>query len=170
MSQENRTAGRVITDFTLVLMDEAAKMLDLHATAHDLSEKGFRIETQANVVPGQIVQYRVVAFGGRELRGRARIVWAQRTDLALWAGAEFQDLSWAERRMLRRATSPPTADWLVISMQALLAVIWIGLMLGAWFGLRSPFWRPQLLELFPKGVAAVALGWSLRELLTPDHH
>jgi hypothetical protein len=168
MSEERRAGGRVITDFPLVLMDEADKMLDLNATAHDLSESGFRVETQAGIAPGQVVHYRIVAFGGRELRGSAKVAWAQRTDLALWAGAEFLDLSWADKRMLKRATSPPSADWVLIATKLLLAVIWIGGALALWVGLRSPFWRPQLSELFPKIVAAVLFGWSLRELLTPD--
>ena len=70
--------------------------------------------------------------------------------------------------MLKDASSGPTANWVLISTKFLLAVVWIGGGVAFWLGIRSNFWRPQMLSLAPKGLAAVAMGWALLELLTPD--
>jgi hypothetical protein len=168
MSDERRISARILTDFSLVLLDEKGAVIDEHAVAHDLSTKGFRAEFHGEVAEKQPVRFRLSLDAGRELAGRGRVVWIQRTDFAIWIGVEFVGLTWAERRMLKDASSGPTANWVLISTKFLLAVVWIGGGLAFWLGIRSNFWRPQMLSLAPKGLAAVAMGWALLELLTPD--
>ncbi|NNN04552.1 MAG: PilZ domain-containing protein [Elusimicrobia bacterium] len=168
MSDDRRGAARILTDCSLVLLDGKGGVIDEHAVAHDLSIKGFRAEMHGDIAENQPVRYRLALDEGCELKGRARIVWVQRTDFALWVGVEFVGLSWADRRLLKKSTSAPTANWMLIATKFLLAVVWIGGLLGFWIGIRSNFWRPQMFALLPKAIAAVALGWALLELLAPD--
>jgi hypothetical protein len=159
--------AHVVSDFPLMLTDTRGAMLDEHAIAHDLSEKGCRAETVADLQVGQDVRCRFV-INKTDLRCTGRVTWAQRTDFAVWSGVEFRGLSWYERRVLRDATQGPRADWLLIAGKALFAVCFITAALGLWFGMLSAFWRPQIVDLIPKAFAAVALGWSIREMLSPD--
>lgn len=166
LPENRREAARILTDFSLILIDEKGSSLDDRAIAHDVSEKGFKAETQAELKQGQIVRYRL-ALSGQDLSGRARIVWCHRTDLSFWAGAQFLGLSWAHRRLIRRITSPSDVDWGVIGDKAITALsILVGTTL-AWAALSNPVWRAVLPSLFPKAVAAVVMGFALRELLRP---
>jgi hypothetical protein len=168
MADERRTSARILTDFSLVLMDEGGMVIDDHCVAHDVSAKGFRAELHGEIAEKQLVRYRMSMDGGHELAGRARVVHLQRTDFGIWAGIEFLGLSWADKRLLKKSTSAPTANWVLISTKALLATVWIGGALAFWVGIRSNFWRPQMLDLAPKALAALAVGWALLELLSPD--
>jgi|GEM_PF-1891177 len=168
MSDERRGSARILNDFSLVLMDERGTVIDEHAIAHDLSAKGFRAELHGDVVEKQPVRFQLSLDGGVEFKGRARIAWVQRTDFSIWAGAEFVGLTWAEKRMLKAASSGPSANWMLVATRLLLGTLWIGGGLAFAIGVRSNFWRPQMVSLAPKALAAVALGWGLLELLTPD--
>jgi len=168
MGQERRTSARILTDFSLVLMDDKGVVIDDHCVAHDVSTKGFRAEFHGEIADKQIIRYRMSLDGGYELAGRARVVYVQRTDFSVWAGAEFLGLSWSDKRLLKKSTAAPTANWVLISTKILLGVVWIGGALAFWIGIRSNFWRPQMLDLAPKALAAVAVGWALLELLSPD--
>lgn len=168
MSDERRASARILNDFSLVLQDEKGAVIDEHAIAHDLSAKGFRAELHGEIVEKQPIRFHLSLDGGQELKGRARVVWVQRTDFSIWAGAEFVGLTWAERRMLKAASTGPSANWVLVSTKILLGILWIGGGLAFAIGVRSNFWRPQMVSLAPKALAAVALGWALLELLTPD--
>ncbi len=170
MNDDRRGAARILTECSLVLLDDKGVVIDEHAVAHDLSTKGFRAEMHGDIAEKQPVRYRLSLDEGRELKGRARVVWIQRTDFALWVGVEFSGLSWADRRLLKKSTAAATANWMLILTKLLLAVVWIGGLLGFWVGIRSNFWRPQMFQLLPKAIAAAALGWALLELLSPDRH
>jgi hypothetical protein len=161
-----RESVRILTDFSLILVDDKGEVLDDRAVAHDVSEKGFKAETQAELKEGQIVRYRL-ALRGQDIPGRARVVWCHRTDLSYWAGAQFLTLSWSHRRLIRQITSPSDVDWGVIADKAILALsILLGTILS-WMALSSPVWRAVLPSLFPKAVAAIVMGFALRELLRP---
>jgi hypothetical protein len=168
MSDERRTAARILTDFSLVLLDDQGAVIDEHAVAHDVSTKGFRAELHGEIAEKQVVRFRLSLDGGHELSGRARVAYVQRTDFGIWAGAEFIGLSWADRRLLKEASSGPRPNWIFVATRILLGVLWSGGALAFYIGIRSNFWRPQMLSLAPKAIAAVALGWALLELLTPD--
>jgi hypothetical protein len=168
MASERRTSARILTDFSLVLLDDKGAVIDEHAVAHDVSTKGFRAELHGEIAEKQPIRFKLALAGGHELSGRARVAYVQRTDFGIWAGAEFVGLSWADRRLIRQSTAAPTANWVLIATRILLGVGWIAVALALWLGLLSNFWRPQMLALAPKALAAVALGWALLELLTPD--
>ncbi len=165
--QDRRTHARILTDFALVLSNEQGVELDGRALAHDVSDKGFKAETQAELKNGQTVGFRLVLTGGRELRGRAKVIWAHREQFSWWAGARFIDLPWSARRRIRRMTTPET-DWGVITDKAILALALILGTLVAWIVFSSPLWRHVLADIFPEIVAAVAMGMALRVLLSRD--
>lgn len=161
-----REAARILTDFSLVLIGDKGEILDDRAVAHDVSDKGFKVETQAELAQGQVVRYSL-ALRGQDLSGRARVVWCHKTDLAYWAGVQFLGLSWSHRRLIRQVTSPSDVDWGLIGDKAITALsILVGTTL-AWAALSNPVWREVLPSLFPKALAAVVMGFALRELLRP---
>ena len=133
--------------------------------AHDLSEKGFRVETRVELKPDQPVGYRLELGSGGEIHGRARIAWTQRTDLANWAGAEFLGLTRDARRRVRRVISPSDVDWNVIVDKAIVALLLTFAVTVIGAGLSDPAWRRTTAAVFPRAVAVVAMGWSLVELL-----
>ncbi|MBI3564183.1 MAG: PilZ domain-containing protein [Elusimicrobia bacterium] len=166
MSSERRQAARILTDFTLILTDEKGKELDGRALAHDVSDKGFKVETQAELAKGQTLRFRLGLPEGREVSGRARVVWSHKEELAWWAGAEFVGLSWGERRRIRRVTSPSDVDWGVIADKAIVALSLLLATSVGWIAFTSPVWRAVLEDVFPKAVAAVVMGVALRVLLS----
>jgi PilZ domain len=165
VSDERRTSARILSEFPLTLSDDRGEALDPHAIAHDVSDKGFKIETHAELKKGQTLRFGLSLDGEDPIQGRARIVWCERTDISYWAGAQFLKVSWADKRRLRRVTSPSDFNWdaladrTIYSLTLLLAVI-----LG-WRALSSPLWRGILGDLVPTAVAAFAMGWALKELL-----
>lgn len=164
--EDRRQAPRILTDFSLRLADDAGAPLDERALAHDVSDKGFKAETAAELKAGQILRFRVT-IRGEEISGRARIAWAKRTDLAWWGGAEFIGMSWTDRKRVRRITSPSDVDWVKIGGNAATALAILSLTALAWLASSSATWRTVLSELSPKIAAALAMGWALRELLRP---
>ncbi len=160
-----RASARILTEFPLTLLDEKGVELDAHAVAHDVSDKGFKAESRAELTPGQIVRFRLGIDASGDVIGRARIVWSQRTDLSYWGGAQFLGLSRGDRRRVRRVTSPSDVDWNAIADRAIAA---LGVMLAtliAWSMATSALWRTVLADLFPKIVACLVAGWALRVLL-----
>lgn len=163
--EERRRAPRILTEFSLYLMDEKGEELDGHSLAHDVSDKGFKVETQGELKKGQIVRYRLGLRGGDEVSGRARIVWTQKTDLSYWAGAQFLGMSWSDRRRVRKVTDPSSVDWGVIADKAIVALTLLLVTTVGWIVMTSAIWRGILEDMFPKVIAAVVMGFALRELL-----
>jgi len=165
VSDERRTSARILTEFPLTLSDEQGQVLDPHAIAHDVSDKGFKIETHAELSKGQLLRFALALDAEGDIKGRARIVWAERADISYWAGAQFLKVSWADRRRLGRITRPSDYDWdaladrTIFSLSLLLAVI-VG-----YRALSSTLWRGIIGDLIPTAVAAFAMGWALKELL-----
>jgi hypothetical protein len=164
--QDNRrAAARVLTDFPLALMNENGVELDAHAVAHDVSDKGFKAESRAELVDGQVVRFRLGIDATGDVIGRARIVWCQRTDLSFWAGAQFVGLSRKDRRRIRRITSPSDVDWNLIADRAIVALGLTLCTLAAWTAATNKVWRTVMSDLTPQVVACLIAGWALRELL-----
>lgn len=165
MSDERRTSARILTEFPLTLSDDQGELLDPHAIAHDVSDKGFKIETHAEVTKGQTLKFALSLDADGDIKGRARVVWCERADISYWAGAQLLKISWADRRRLRRITSPSDFDWDALADRTILT---LSLLLAAIVGYRllsSSLWRGVLGDLVPTAVAAFALGWALKELL-----
>lgn len=166
MSPERRQAPRILTDFSLVLSDLKGTDLDDRAMAHDVSDKGFKAETQAELKKGETYRFRLVLPEGREVAGRARVAWAHKEDMAWWAGAEFVGLSWSEKRRIRRVTSPSDVDWDVIAGKLVVALSLLLVTSVAWIVMNSPVWRSVLSDIAPKILAAVVMGAALKILFS----
>jgi hypothetical protein len=164
-TENRRTSARILTEFPLVLLSETGEELDAHAVAHDVSEKGFKAESRAELAQGQVVRFRLGIDASGDVTGRARFVWCQRTDLSYWGGAQFLGLSRGDRRRVRRVTNPSDVDWSLIVDRAIIALGATLATLLAWIALSSTLWAGLLSDLFPKIVAALLAGWALRELL-----
>ncbi len=165
--EERRRSARLLSEYPLVLLDASGKVLDDRALAHDLSDHGFKSESQAKLERGQAVRFRLSLDAAGEISARGRVAWTQNLAMAEWAGVEFSGLSWGERRILRRVTRPAAADWSVVAGKAAAALFWIiGTALAARV-LSSPRWRGFALSLLPAVVAALAMGAALLVLLRP---
>lgn len=165
MSDERRTSARILTEFPLTLSDEKGETLDPHAIAHDVSDKGFKIETHAELKKGQLLRFGLALDSEGEIKGRARVVWCERTDISYWAGAQFVKVSWGDRRRLRRITSPSDFNWDALADRTILSLSLLLAVLVGYRVLSSPLWRGVLGDLVPTAVAAFAMGWALKELL-----
>ena len=166
MDGENRRkATRILSEFALTLLDDKGEVLDQHAVAHDVSDKGFKIESRAELKPGQFVRFALALDADGDINGRASIVWSERSDLSYWAGAQFLNIARRDLRRVRRITNPSAVNWnaladrLIISLSALLATI-----LG-WRLLSDPMWRGILGGLMPTVIAALVAGWALLAML-----
>lgn len=166
---ERRGSARILSEFPLTLAGEDGALLDDRALAHDVSGKGFKLETQAKLAEGQLVGFRLFmgTSGEPPVSGRARVVWVQSTAFATWAGAEFRGLGWSERRRVRRFTHPSEIDWSIIVDKAFRAGMTMLLVLLIWTAMSSPLWRDWLIGMLPIGFASAALGWALVQLLRP---
>ena len=160
-----RQSARILSEFPLVLLDEQGAELDRHAVAHDISDKGFKIETRAALKPGQLVRFALSLDADGDVKGRARIVWGEGSDLSTWAGAQFLKISWRDRRRVRRITSPSDYDWNELADKAILALSIVLVTVVGWRLLSSPMWRQVIGGLIPTALAALALGWALTVLL-----
>ena len=165
MSDDRRTSARILSEFPLTLSDDKGEQLDSHAIAHDVSDKGFKIETHAELTKGQTLQFALSLDAEGDIKARARIVWCERTDLSYWAGAEFLKVAWGDRRRLRRITSPSDFDWNALADKTILALSLLLATVVGWSVLSSPLWRGIIGGLVPTAIAAFALGWALKELL-----
>ena len=163
--ENRRTSTRILSEFPLTLHDEKGEILDQHAVAHDVSDKGFKIESRTELNTGQSVRFALSLDAEGDIKGRARIVWSKRTDLSYWAGGQFVKMSWRDRRRVRRVTSPSDVDWnaladkLILMLSVLLATI-VGFRL-----MSSSLWRGVLGGMIPALFAALAMGWALNVLL-----
>lgn len=164
--QDRREAPRILSQFSVVLSDEAGATLDDRAVAHDVSDKGFKAETQADLKVGQDARFRL-ELAGEELRGLGRVVWVQRTDMAVWAGVQFRGLSWADRRRVRRVTSPSDIEWGAIADKAITALLILLFTVIGWSVAENRVWREILPGLLPNALVAVVAGLALREVLRP---
>ena len=163
--ENRRQAARILSEFPLVLLDDNGVLLDRHAVAHDISDKGFKIETRAELKPGQFVRFALSLDAEGDVKGRAQIVWGEGIELSNWAGAQFIKMSWRDRRRVRSITSPSDFDWDALADKAIVALSILLVTIVGWSLLSSALWRDVLGRMFPTALAALALGWALRELL-----
>lgn len=166
MSAERREASRLITELRVALRSAKGEMLDDFATAHDISTKGFKVETQAGLEKDSRIAFAMDLPGGRKIGGTGQVMWVKRETFATWAGLKVVTLSWADARELKAVLSPPTTDWdrvFDVGTKAALVVI-VGLALQ-----HLAFHRPSGLghasRLIPKYGAVLLMGWALLGML-----
>lgn len=167
MSGDERRAGaRFITELGVVLSpSKGGEPLDDRATAHDVSVKGFKVETQAQLTEKMMLAFTLELSRGETATGKGRVVWCNRDSFATWAGVEIVSMPWGDKRRLSRLVDPDGVDWerltsLCIKLAMILTVVAAAHRIVTSGHLRELFGR-----LLPKMVALLVMGWALLNLL-----
>lgn len=167
MSGEERREGvRFITDLNVVL--RAAKggaPIDDRATAHDVSLKGFKLETQEALAENAVISFVLELPYGGHAAGKGRVVWCTRETFATWAGVEIVSMPWGDRRRLRQLLNPDLVDWARLSNLCFKFVVAVTVVVAAHRLLHSPLARGVLAGLAPKILALIVMGWALLGLM-----
>ncbi len=163
MSGEDRRDGvRFLTDLSVVLRPEGGgPPLDDRATAHEVSLKGFKLESQAPIEPETIIRFTLDLTRGARASGKGRVVWSKRETFATWAGVEITEMPWGDRRRLKRMLRPDDMDWTTLMSLSVKFVMAVTVVVAAHRLMTSPELRRLLLELSPKIVALLLLGWAV---------
>ena len=139
--------------------------IDDRASAHDTSNKGFKVETQAELIENETIFFTLELPSEEIISGEGRVIWSRREPLAFWAGIQFVKLTWKERRRLSRFLYRDTIDWarllsLSVRLVSLLTVITV-----AQGVLYNTLWRNVFAAIVLKVIALLLMGWSLAGLL-----
>ena len=163
---ERRTGTRFLAEFSVALRPaQGGALIDGRATAHDLSVKGFKVETQAQLPENTLVSFSLELSGGASVAGKGRIVWSKRETLATWAGLEIVSISWGDKWRLNRLLHPNTLDWARLSHLFATLVMALTVLAAARRVLYSAPLRGLLILLAPKIIALLIMGWALAGLL-----
>lgn len=163
---ERRTGARFITELSVVLRpSKGGEPIDDRATAHDVSVKGFKVETQAQLAENMILSFTLELPMGASATGKGRVVWNTRETFATWAGVEIVSMSWGDKRRLSQLLNPDRADWerltnLCIKLAMVLTVVAAAHRIVLSAPLRALFGA-----LAPKIIALAVMGWALVGML-----
>jgi len=169
MSDERRDGVRFITDLSVVLrLEKGGATIDDRATAHDVSVKGFKVETQSELEVNSVLLFSLELPQGRRADGRGRVVWSNRETFATWAGIEILSMSWGDKRRLNQLLNPDSVDWERLTSLCLKLVMVLTVITAAHRVIYSPALRGLLATLAPKIIALFVMGWALVGLLKRD--
>jgi hypothetical protein len=163
---ERREGARFITELSVVLRpSKGGDPLDDRATAHDVSMKGFKVETQAQLTENMLLSFTFELPRGETATGKGRVAWTNKETFAAWAGVEILDMPWGDKRRLGRLLNPDGTDWerlanLCVKLAMILTVI-----AAAHRVLMSAHLRNLFASLAPKMLALLVMGWALVNLL-----
>ena len=159
---ERRTGTRFITELSVVLRpSKGGPPIDDRATAHDVSTKGFKVETQAQLPENSLISFTLELSMGETATGKGRIVWSNRETFATWAGVEIVSMSWSDKRRLAQLLNPDTTDWGRLTNVCIKLVMIVTVIIAAHRILLSGQLRGLLATLMPKIVALLVMGWAL---------
>lgn len=166
MSDERRDGVRFLTDLNLVLRPaKGGAPIDDRATAHDVSLKGFKVETQSQLEENTLVAFSLELPKGRRADGRGRVVWSNRETFATWAGVEITSMSWGDKRRLNQLLHPDAVDWDHLANLCIRLVMALTVITAAHRVVHSAPLRALLATLAPKILALFIMGWALVNLL-----
>lgn len=164
-SDDRRQGARFITDLSVTIRGAKGAVLDDRATAHDVSTKGFKLETQAELRKDEELAFTLELPGGKKAHGKGLVVWAKRETFATWAGIKIGGMSWSDKRRLSQMLDPDRADWTRIAELALKA----GFVIVLAAALQNIALRPgaftSMAELMPKFAAVLLMAWAMLGLL-----
>lgn len=162
MSGEERRGGaRFLSEFSVELRPaKGGELIDDRAIAHDISVKGFKVETQAVLEKGAEVSFALELPGGARAVGRGRVVWSARETFATWAGIKILAMSWRDKRRLSLVLYPDTVDWERLSSSGFKFVMAMTVIIAAHRILTNAHLRAVFVELLPKIVALTVMGWA----------
>ena len=160
------TPPRVLSELTVLLRAPDGTVLDERAFGREISATGLEVETQADLQPGQNVSFELELYDGERAQGEARVRWAKPGTFARAASLETIRMPGADRRRLNRLLRPAHAAWeqqlerlFFVSFLIVVTVAVQRLITG-----RS-MERQLVIDLAPRALAAIAMGWSLLGLL-----
>lgn len=163
---ERRTGARFITDLSVTLRtSKGGDPIDDRATAHDVSVKGFKVETQAQLTENMMVAFTLELPAGETAAGKGRVVWCNRESFACWAGVEVVSMPWGDKRRLRKLVSPDGVDWDRLMGLCLRLAMILTVLAAAHRILLSGHLRELFARLAPKMIALLVMGWALVNLL-----
>ena len=162
MSGDDRRDGtRFITDLSVVLSpSKGGAPLDDRATAHDVSVKGFKVETQAPLEEKTLITFSLELPAGVRAMGKGRIVWSNRESFSTWAGVEIVSMSWGDKRKLSQLLDPDRVDWARLRSLCMSLAMAVTVIVAAHRVLLSGALRELLGSLAPKIVALLVMGWA----------
>ena len=106
-----RSGARFISPLGVVLRpSKGGAPIDDRATAHDISPKGFKVETQARLEENMILSFTLVLPTGASVNGKGRVAWNTRETFATWADVEIISMSWRDKRSLSQLSNTNDAD------------------------------------------------------------
>lgn len=158
--------SRFISDLKVVLRpSKGGAPLDDRATAHDVSVKGFKVETQAPLTENALVAFVLELPEGGSAAGKGRVVWSNRATFAVWAGIEVVSMSWGDKRRLSQALHPDAVNWARLSDLCVKLMMILTVLAAAHRMIFSAQLRNLLVVLAPKIIALLVMGWALVGLL-----
>lgn len=167
MSEGDRREGaRLITELSVVLRpSKGGDPLDDRATAHDISIKGFKVETQAQLAENMLVSFTFELPRGETATGKGRVAWTNKETFASWAGVEILSMPWGDKRRLGRLLNPDSTDWERIANLCVKLAMILTVIAAAHRVLLSAHLRNLFAALAPKMIALLVMGWALVNLL-----
>jgi hypothetical protein len=163
---DRRTGARFITELGVVLRpSKGGEPLDDRATAHDVSVKGFKLETQAQLAENMILSFTLELPMGANVTGKGRVVWNTRETFSTWAGVEIVSMSWSDKRRLSQLLNPGGADWERLSGLCIKLVMALVVIAAAHRIVLSAPLRALVGQLAPKILALMVMGWALLGML-----
>jgi hypothetical protein len=162
LSDERRTGARFITELSVVLRpSKGGPPIDDRATAHDVSVKGFKVETQAQLPENTQLSFTLELPMGEHASGKGRVVWSNRETFATWAGVQITAMSWGDKRRLNQLTDPDRTDWANLFNLCFKLAMAITVIVAAHRIILSGQLRGLVASLAPKIVALFVMGWAL---------
>ncbi len=162
MSEERRGGARFITELSAILRSlPGGTVLDERATAHDVSSKGFKLETQVALAVNAKIAFTLHLPEGRLVEGKGRVVWANPEPFATWAGVEITTMGWMDKRRLNHLLDPDAIDWARLGSLCVRFVVAITVIVAAHRLILSPMMRGVLSQMAPKILALMLMGWAL---------
>lgn len=164
--EDRREGARFITELNVILRpSKGGEPLDDRATAHDVSVKGFKVESQSPLAENSLVAFTLELPRGGTASGKGRVVWSNRETFATWAGIEIVSMPWGDRRRLSALLDPETVDWERLASLLASLVMILTVLAAAHRVILSPSLRTLFMKMAPKIIALFLMGWALTGLL-----
>ena len=168
-SNERRDGARYLTDLYVVLRAvKGGEVIDERATAHEVSLKGFKLETQAQLAEKTLVTFTLDLHNGGRAEGAGRVVWSNRETFATWAGVEITSMSWGDKRRLKQMLYPDSVDWVNLSAICTKLLVTVTVLIAAHKFLYRQVARVTLVRMAPKIIALMVMGWALLGIFKRD--
>lgn len=166
---ERRDGARFLTELSVVLRPiKGGEPIDDRATAHDISTRGFKLESQAKIADGSLISFTLELPRGEKVEGRGRVAWSKQEPFACWAGVEITRMSWGDKRRLNRTLNPDTVDWAHLSDITFKLIMSVTVVIAAHRIAVDASMRQLAEHLAPKILGVTVMGWALLGMLKRD--